>query len=138
MRKMPRRRLTEWEGLGRGRERLAAIRTAGPILLQPAYGNYCGQFRTNGTDIEQSDLSPSQIGTVHGQCRSSCDFKNGTCRPHSETQPQCHCRCDRAIVACVNSQKTQDIEQMTVSWGIVGAISAFELRTNECSGVGLK
>jgi RHS repeat-associated protein len=121
-----------------------------PYLLQPAYGNYCGQFRTNGTDIDQSDLSPSQIGTVpvingtdgccltHDQCRSSCDFKNGTCRPHSETQPQCHCRCDRAIVACVNSQKPQDIGQMTVGWGIVGAIRTLERLTNECSGVGLK
>jgi RHS repeat-associated protein len=85
----------------------------------PAYGNYCGQYRTNGKNMDQSSLLPAGIGPsksdpsipgpidgtdgccmTHDQCHAFCDgFYKCMASPHG----YCNCTCDRVGGGCIGS-----------------------------------
>jgi RHS repeat-associated protein len=121
-----------------------------PYAYAWANYNYCGQYRTNGTDMDQSGLSWGQIGTApplngtdacclgHDRCHASCDFKGSSCPLYPGTQPQCHCRCDRVLLACVRSQRPKDLDQAQTGAAIIGAMYWQTNFVGECRGIGSK
>jgi hypothetical protein len=78
----------------------------------PDYGNYCGQYRANGKDMDQSGLLPKQIGGAgnpkaidgtdgcclqHDQCRAGCDSAK---QCDAGARGLCHCFCDVQMSIC--------------------------------------
>jgi len=99
----------------------------------PAYGNYCGQYRTNGKDVNQSKLLPTDIGPskLHPENPSPIDGTDGCCITHDQCHAfcdgfykcqnsqhgHCNCKCDKAGGSCILSQEAESVGQAAANQG---------------------
>jgi RHS repeat-associated protein len=119
----------------------AVMSAPGNYVQNFHFGKYCGQYWTNGQHLDQSNMTPSQIGTVppdsvadtcceqHDKDHAKCDTDFRCHQSNSTQKKHCYCRADTTLFNCTGFAPIPNLGRGFQMLQVMGAMG---LQFGEC------